>query len=502
MSKKVIYSLLLLLLSCSLMAQETPGKRDSINSAILKEKRYFQVVLPKGYDTASHKRYDVTYVLDGDWNTKLLSDMEQLLGGEGRIPHNIIVGILNTDRDRDFLPTHNESNRTSGGADQFLRFLKNELIPYINKNYPANNENTLFGHSFGGVFVTYALLTEPQLFESYIAADPSYWWDNNAMLKWVPSKLAELTASGKTLYVTGREGGGMADMRIPQMDSILKKYAPASLTWKLMAYPDESHGTVRLKSAYDGLKFSYPDYHNNGIVFHPMNGIILKGKPISLWYFADTTNVKYTKDGTEPTRYSAQFRKDNLLTGPGKVTIRRLTLRSSTDESFSGSFESGGFLRPGKLEPRMNPGGFNYAYYEGTWSKLPDFKSLNPVKTGRTDSAFNINKMPRQINFGLVISGQLKITEDGYYLFGIDADDGFRFYLDNKLLIDYDGLHGDDALGASCIVPLKKGFYHIREEYFQKEGGRKLDFEYLIPTTMLSKHTTTIPLALQYGLSN
>ena len=50
MSKKVIYSLLLLLLSCSLMAQETPDKRDSINSAILKEKRYFQVVLPKGYD--------------------------------------------------------------------------------------------------------------------------------------------------------------------------------------------------------------------------------------------------------------------------------------------------------------------------------------------------------------------------------------------------------------------------------------------------------------------
>src|SRR5689334_5490646 len=107
-------------------AQELPGKKDSINSDILKEKRVFQVVLPKGYDAASGKKYDVTYVLDGDWNTKLLSDMEQLLGGEGRIPHNIIVGILNTDRDRDFLPTHNANNQTSGGADKFLGFLKNE----------------------------------------------------------------------------------------------------------------------------------------------------------------------------------------------------------------------------------------------------------------------------------------------------------------------------------------------------------------------------------------
>jgi predicted alpha/beta superfamily hydrolase len=484
------------------MAQEMPGKRDSINSTILKEKRCFQVVLPAGYKPESGKKYDVIYVLDGDWNTKLLSEVEQLLGDEGRIPHSIIIGILNTDRDRDLLPTHNAGNRTSGGADQFLSFMKNELIPYINKTYPSDGENTLFGHSFGGVFVTYALLTEPQLFDSYIAADPSYWWDDNVMLKMVPSKLPSLAVPNRILYVTGREGTGMKDMRIPQMDSILKKYAPATLTWKLTAYPDETHGTVRLKSAYDGLKFSYPDYRSNGIVFHPMNGILLKNKPISLWYLADTTNIRYTKDGTEPTGASAQFKKDNLLTGAGKVTIRRLTLRQSSDETFSGSFETGDYLHPGKLEHNMKPGGFNYAYYEGAWDKLPDFKTLKPVKTGRTDSGFNIDKMPRQINFGLVISGQLKITEDGYYLFGIDADDGFRFYLDNRLLIDYDGLHGDGALGASYIIPLKKGFYSVRQEYFQKDGGRKLDFEYVTPGTFSSKKSILIPVSLQYGLSD
>jgi predicted alpha/beta superfamily hydrolase len=75
------------------MAQDIPGKRDSINSVILKEKRYFQVILPAGYSAASGEKYDVIYVLDGDGNTKLLSDVEQLLAGEGRIPHNIIIGI-------------------------------------------------------------------------------------------------------------------------------------------------------------------------------------------------------------------------------------------------------------------------------------------------------------------------------------------------------------------------------------------------------------------------
>jgi len=201
MKSKVTYLILFCLWGCNLMAQEMPGKRDSINSTILKEKRCFQVVLPAGYKPESGKKYDVIYVLDGDWNTKLLSEVEQLLADEGRIPHSIIIGILNTDRDRDLLPTHNAGNRTSGGADQFLNFMKNELIPYINKTYPSDGENTLFGHSFGGVFVTYALLTEPQLFDSYIAADPSYWWDDNVMLKMVPSKLPSLAVPDRILNV-------------------------------------------------------------------------------------------------------------------------------------------------------------------------------------------------------------------------------------------------------------------------------------------------------------
>ncbi|GAB4044330.1 alpha/beta hydrolase-fold protein [Spirosoma litoris] len=502
LKKAVILFWLVCLGNCQLIAQQVPGKRDSITSEILKEKRYFQVVLPSGYDAASEKKYDVIYVLDGDWNTKLVSDVEQLLGAEGRIPHNIIVSLFNTDRNRDFLPTHNESNRTSGGADQFLKFLEKELIPYINKTYPSDGENTLFGHSFGGVFVTYALLSEPQLFNAYIAADPSYWWDNNVMLKMVPPKLTALKVSDRILYVTGREGSGMSDMRIPQMDSILKKYAPTTLTWKLTAYADESHGTVRLKSAYDGLKFSYPDYRSSGIVFHPMNGMLLKNKPISLWELADTTHLRYTTDGTEPTRSSAQFKKDNLLTSPAKVIIRRMTLRPSSDASFSGNFVSSDYVPPGKLDRRMEPGGFNYAYYEGVWSKLPDFTVLKPVKTGRIDTAFSLNNLPRPINFGLVIWGQLKVTEDGYYLFAIDADDGFKFYLENRLLIDYDGQHGDEALGSSYIVPLKKGFYHIRQEYFQKGGNHKLDFEYVTPGSFATKHSIGIPLSRQYGVIN
>ncbi len=322
------------------------------------------------------------------------------------------------------------------------------------------------------------------------------------MLGTVASKLPSLTIANRILYITGREGVGMTDMRIPQIDSVLKKFAPATLTWKLTAYPDESHGTVRLKSAYDGLKFSYPGYSSKKNVFHPMNGILLKDQPIHLWFFSDTANIKYTKDGTDPTSSSAPFGPDYLLTGPARITIGRPTLRQSGNQYFTGTFVAGDYLPPGKQDRNLKPGGFDYAYYEGAWLKLPQFATLQPVKTGRVDSNFSIDKMPRLVNFALVISGQLKVTEDGYYLFGVDADDGYRLYLDNLLLLDYDGLHDGDAPGCSYIIPLKKGFYHIRQEYFQKEGGRKLDLVYLTPSIIASKKPIPFPLSLQYGSHN
>ncbi|MFT3703034.1 MAG: alpha/beta hydrolase-fold protein [Agriterribacter sp.] len=498
MNSKVTLFLMMSLWYCNLFAQQIPGIRDSLSSSILKEKRYLQIVLPPNYETEPTAKFDVTYVLDGDWNTKLLSDVEQVLGSDGRIPRNIIVGVINTDRDRDFLPTHNKSNPTSGGADNFLAFFKDELIPYVNKTYRSNGENTLFGHSFGGVFVTYTLLTEPQLFDSYIAGDPAFWWDESEMMKWAPAKLAALTATGKTLYIAGREGDALTGMGILQMDSVLKKYASPILKWKMKAYPDESHGTVRLKSAYDGLKYSYEGFSNSGIAYHPMNGILLKNKPIHLWYFEDTTHVRYTTDGSVPDKNSPLIKTENLLTGPAKVTIRRMSVRSADDELFSGSFVEGDYLSPAKRNSKMKAGGFNYAYYEGQWTKLPDFSNLTPVKSGRMDSTFSIDKMPRQENFGLVISGQLEIKEDGYYIFILVSDDGSKMYLGNRLLIDHDGLHGDQQI-RSYIIPLKKGFYPFRTEYFQAGGGRKLAMEYLTPSTMALKMTAPFPVALQYG---
>jgi len=479
-------------------AQDLPGKRDSISSAVLKEKRIIQVVLPRNYKPGSTEKYDVLYVLD-DWNIKTINNVQQFIEDEAYMPPTIIVGILNTDRNRDFLPTHVADNKTSGGADKFLQFFKDELIPYVNKTYPSNGDNTIFGHSFGGVFVTYALINEPQLFKSYIAADPSYWWDNGIMVKMTAAKLASLAGLGKTFYISGREGEAFSGMGIPPMEDLLKKMAPKGLTWKVIAYPDETHGSVRLKSMYDGLKFSYAGYRTNGVSFHPMSGIMLKEKPIKVWYFDDTTKVRYTIDGTEPTPESPLIRPTNIINAPSTLKAKLFTSRDRYNKVVTGTFKEGTYLPPAADAGDMKPGGFNYAYYEGTWDKMPDFNQLKPVKTGIVDSAFDINKMPRQDNFALLITGQLSVKQDGYYVFLLDSDDGSKLYLGNQLLIDDDGLHGDNN-AKSYILPLQKGFYPIRIEYFQKDGGRSLNLTYVTPFTMSFRRSSPIPLWLQYGV--
>jgi predicted alpha/beta superfamily hydrolase len=507
-SKLYLFLILLTVMTGSLVnvakAQDTVvtkidhGKLDSINSGILKQKRLIQVFTPANYKPGSTDKYDVLYVLDGgNWNTGLILQLQHFLEGEPYMPPIIIVSVLNIDRNKDLTPTHSSENNTSGGADKFLGFLKNELIPYVDKTYPSNGNNTLWGHSFGGLFVLYALLNEPKTFKSYIAVDPSLWWDKVYLPKIAANKLPALAGLNTILFIGGRAGDDGKGMKIDTMDTILKKLAPAGLTWKTEMYPDETHGSVRLKTTHDGLKFIYMGYGAKGPTIHPTNGILLKNKPIKMWLFGDSSKVRYTTDGTEPTLASAQIKKEFTLSAPGKLIAKRFSNNGRYDMSSVGEFKEGTYLPALSKVKNGIPGGFNYAYYEGKWDKVPDFSQLKSVKSGLTDTAFKFNKLPGKNNFALLIEGWLQVKEDGYYLFGLASDDGSKLYINNRLLIDHDGLHSNNS-AKSYVLPLKRGFYPIRVEYFQKDGDYDLQLLYLTPGISDIKKITPIPFELQY----
>jgi predicted alpha/beta superfamily hydrolase len=138
------------------------------------------VLLPTDY-AQNQKKYPTLYVLDGQWDFKLLDSIYGGLLYDGFIPEMIIVGItysgLNPDynalRAMDLTPVNDATIPGSGGASKFLAFIKAELIPFIESNYRADAaQRALMGSSFGGSFTLYALFSEPGLFSGYVAASP------------------------------------------------------------------------------------------------------------------------------------------------------------------------------------------------------------------------------------------------------------------------------------------------------------------------------------------
>ena len=107
-----------------------------------------------------------------------------------QIPEVIIVGITYNGsfddwykkRIRDFCPTESYAVQAfpgGGGADNFLKFIQNELIPVIDANYRVvPGERVMVGYSLGGLFGAYAMFESPELFNRNILISPSFWWDN------------------------------------------------------------------------------------------------------------------------------------------------------------------------------------------------------------------------------------------------------------------------------------------------------------------------------------
>ncbi|WP_343672031.1 alpha/beta hydrolase-fold protein [Chitinophaga sp.] len=454
----------------------TGNKIDSIYSTILQQERLIQVFTPQSYKPGSNTQYDVLYVLDGgNWNTGLINNVQRFQEGEGKVPPTIVVSVLGIDRNKDLTPTHLADWPTSGGGNNFLHFLKDELIPYINKNYPSNGDNTLWGHSLGGLFVINALLTEPGAFKSYIAVDPSLWWDHGYIPKIAREKLPALAGTNNTLFVSGRLGREAEAMKVTDMDTILHTLAPAGLKWEVIQYPDETHSSIRLKSTYDGLKFTF-GWNKSAIEFHPMNGMVVNGQPIKVWSFGDTANLRYTLDGTEPGTASPGVNGEIGIDNAARLTIKQFTNRARYDKMKSGVFTTGTPLKAatkGKSET-------HYLYYEED-PKKPKQEGI--VKDKLT--------LPRKNDFRLVVDGWMEAKEAGYYVFVFNADTDSKFYLNNQELIHWKGSY--DEFTYTYIVPLEKGYYPYKITYLHKNADFGLKLSYLPPAGIKMINPVSLP---------
>lgn len=147
--------------------------------------------------------YPVVYVLDGNALFGTAVAAARTGAATGELRPALIVGIgyatddeagiekqrvfdLSPPMAKDQVPVTLQGARM-GGADAFYAFIVSKLRPRIAAMFDVDaGDQSLVGHSLGGLFVLKALLAHPDAFRSYVAASPSIWWNDRAILRGVP----------------------------------------------------------------------------------------------------------------------------------------------------------------------------------------------------------------------------------------------------------------------------------------------------------------------------
>jgi hypothetical protein len=236
------------------------GETFTIDSKILGETRRINVYSPPVYGDSLNAPRPVMYMPDGGIAEDFLhvAGLMQVSVGNATMRPFLLVGIENTKRRRDLTgPTTVEKDKkiapVVGGSAAFREFIKSELMPAINRRYRTTRETAIMGESLAGLFVVETFFLEPDLFNTYIAFDPSLWWNDANLVKTAASRLR---ASGKrpaTLFLSNSGEEELARLT-GELAQVLRTDAPSSLKWDYKPMPNETHGTIYHPAALVALR--------------------------------------------------------------------------------------------------------------------------------------------------------------------------------------------------------------------------------------------------------
>jgi len=255
----------------------------TIHSRILEEDRTFLMRVPPRAQKSAEVPRDLTviYILDAEKHFASAAASAAFFEASriSSLGPVAVVGIVSTDRTRDFTPTASNARRDGtidekapvlgGGADKFLEFLTTELRDAAEKRLPAGTRvvrRMLIGHSYGGLFTLHALLTHPERFDVYAALDPSLWWDQGTLQEFARQHGAagvQSLANPPMLYTAfaskPRKGNTFhlsEGKRFKEETAVtLEK---EGIRTEVRFFPEEGHGTVAPPAIFDALKVLFP----------------------------------------------------------------------------------------------------------------------------------------------------------------------------------------------------------------------------------------------------
>jgi len=226
------------------------GFVTSIRSDQLGQERRLFIHLPMGYDTT--KNYPLVVLLDGEATFKAFASATELMSWQFLIPPCIVVGIPNVDRDMDYAPLI-EGVPGSGNAEKMIAFYRDELFPYLELHYNTSVK-ILWGHSWVGFFTIYVMLTEPGLFDAYIATSPVFRFLEQVL---DPENMFDRVSGKKIKFYMSLGGEELVGEATKNFALKLESDAPESLVWEFKVKPDKNHDSNAILGYIDGLEFFF-----------------------------------------------------------------------------------------------------------------------------------------------------------------------------------------------------------------------------------------------------
>jgi predicted alpha/beta superfamily hydrolase len=234
----------------------------SIRAATNGQDYVLYVALPRNHGVG--RRFPAVYTLDADYAFAVARNVIEHFSDRGDLPEMIVVGIsypggievlddYRRNRSRDYTPSHTLEGGygpafqgLSGGGPCFRDALERDILPFVEARFPADPaDRTLVGHSYGGLFATWVLLTRPELFRRYVAVSPSLWYDRQAIFE-----VERRTADGRRgatvdvfLGVGSLENRAMAD-DLRALSATLRGRGHPGLHVIEQVFDDETHNSV------------------------------------------------------------------------------------------------------------------------------------------------------------------------------------------------------------------------------------------------------------------
>ena len=226
------------------------GETFTIASKSLGELRRINVYAPPGYAESRDARLPVLYMPDGGMAEDFLhvAGLIQVSVGNGTMRPFLLVGIENTERRRDMTgPTEIAEDRKIaprvGGSAAFRAFIRDELMPRVKERYRTTSETAIVGESLAGLFVVETFFREPELFDTYIAIDPSLWWNGAKLVDEAGDRLRARPAMRETLHLASSDERGIADP-VQRLAAVLEQGTFPGLRWHHDPLPQEKHSTI------------------------------------------------------------------------------------------------------------------------------------------------------------------------------------------------------------------------------------------------------------------